>query len=60
MPQVAMSSAATLLHHGTLRARVDIPLADVQALNKNMCEISVIFYPANFRFDFVFFRLRYF
>ena len=45
VPQVAMSSAAALLHHGTLRDRVDIPLADVQAHNKNMCDISVIFYP---------------
>ena len=39
------SESATLLHHGTLRARVDIPLADVQAHNKNTCDISVIFFP---------------
>ena len=41
MPQVAMSSAA-LLHHGTLRDRVNIPLVSVQAHNKNMCDIIVL------------------
>ena len=40
------SESATLLHHGTLRAsRVDITLADVQAHNKNMCDMIVILYP---------------